>query len=275
MYCPSLHKEVVKGKFEAIVSDELFAKVQSMLGGNRFQALTNRINSAEFPLRQFVLCPFCGTPLTASKSTGSKNKKYAYYHCYNSSCKTKVRIPKNTLEKMFIEFLSTVKPNKECIETVKKSLKEQYSSMSKEFNKNHNDLSKKLTELKSTKDKLVDLYIQGKIDDTIYQSKLDSIKKEENEISITLNELKTPKANFNSCLDYVLNSLENLENLWLDNDLETKQKLQKLIFPSGLIYEETGFRTGSNPWFDIKKGALMAPIFYMVPPREFESLSTP
>ena len=29
-------------------------------------------------------------------------------------------------------------------------------------------------QLKSTKDKLVDLYIQGKIDDTIYQSKLDS-----------------------------------------------------------------------------------------------------
>ena len=69
------------------------------------------------------------------------------------------------------------------------------------------------------------------------------------------------------CLNYVLNSLENLGNLWLNNDLETKQKLQKLIFPSGLIYEETGFRTGSNPWFDIKKGAFMAPIFLYGTPK--------
>lgn len=47
---------------------------------------------------------FSSSRQTVSKSTGSNNKKYGYYHRYNSECKTKVRIPKNTLEKMFLGF---------------------------------------------------------------------------------------------------------------------------------------------------------------------------
>ena len=56
----------------------------------------------------------------------------------------------------------------------------------------------------------------------------------------------------------------NIETLWLNSDLDTKHRLQKLIFPKGLTYDLEKFRTPEKSC-----------LFKMVPPSEFESLSTP
>lgn len=62
----------------------------------------------------------------------------------------------------------------------------------------------------------------------------------------------------------------------MDNgDLDLKQRLQKLIFPKGLMYYSNDFRTAEISSLFIKKDALLASSNQMVPPSEFESLSTP
>ena len=66
-----------------------------------------------------------------------------------------------------------------------------------------------------------------------------------------------------------------IDKVWIESDLDKKQRLQKLIFPQGLTYENEGFRTDSNCCLFTKKGALLAPDFKMVPPGEFESPSPP
>lgn len=54
-----------------------------------------------------------------------------------------------------------------------------------------------------------------------------------------------------------------------------KQILQKLIFPKGLMYYSNDFRTAVISSLFIKKDASLASYINMVPPSEFESLSTP
>ena len=275
MYVPSLHPEIVKGCFEPIISEELFDKVQSLLNGVSPMVTPYLNNNPEFPLRQFILCPVCGEPLTASKSTGYKNKKYAYYHCYNKDCRSQVRIPKDTLETCFITYLEDLKPEGLNMPEFKNVLKSTYNKALELTKSKISKLNKDLVEIQDKKDKLIDMYLAGKLRESDYNSKSEKLESEEVHIKDCLVNVDLPKDNFNKCVEYVCNSLENIDKVWLQSDLDTKQRLQKLIFPEGLIYENNGFRTGSKTCLFTKKGALLAPDFNMVPPSEFESLSTP
>ena len=275
MYCPSLSDNMVKGDFEPIISEELYDKVQILRNGTKPIVTSYLRNNAEFPLRQFIICPFCGEPLTASKSTGSKNKKYAYYHCYNKDCKTQVRIPKDKLERMFVDYLSELKPSEDYMQLFKQNVKTAYQNAVKTKKDILVNLKHDLKAVKEKQDKLVNMYIEGKLREADYKLKSEQFEQEEKHIKICLSDVEKPENDFEKCFDFVCNALENIDKLWLDSDLDTKQRLQKIVFPQGLVYENNGFRNGSNSWFYSKKGGLLPPDFNMVPPSEFESLSTP
>lgn len=69
--------------------------------------------------------------------------------------------------------------------------------------------------------------------------------------------------------------IANLDDVWSDANLYIKQRLQKLIFPKGLTYELDKFRTHEMSSLFKIIGTLSVPSYNMVPPSEFESLSTP
>ena len=275
IYCPTLSENVIQGKFEPIISEELFNKVQILLNGGAEIISSYVKNNSDYPLRQFILCPFCGSPLTASKSTGRRNKKYAYYHCYNNDCKSQVRIPKDKLEAMFVDYLEDIKPNYENMKNFKETVKKTYNEAVKESKNSLKKLNSDLIELKSKRDKLLDFYLDGKLREEDYNSHSARIDEEIQKIKNCIINIELPNNDFENCLNYVCNALENIQNVWLESDLDTKQRLQQLIFPKGLIYNKDGFRTTQNSCLFTKKGALLAPDFNMVPPSEFESLSTP
>ena len=54
---------------------------------------------------------------------------------------------------------------------------------------------------------------------------------------ITLN-----SSNLELAIDKALNLSASLENIWTKGDLKQKQKLQNLVFPSGLGYDKSNDR---------------------------------
>ena len=76
---------ITEGKHEAIISDELWEKVQFML--SQRQGKPSRIHDGEYPLTGILRCPECGAGMVisrviAKKKDGSKNKM-TYYACGN------------------------------------------------------------------------------------------------------------------------------------------------------------------------------------------------
>lgn len=71
------------GDFEPIVSSELFDRVQRVLSRKRGARVPHHRENPDFPLRRFVRCSACLTPLTGSWSRG-RSARYDYYHC--ASC---------------------------------------------------------------------------------------------------------------------------------------------------------------------------------------------
>jgi site-specific DNA recombinase len=70
----------------ALVSREIFDKVQALLDGWQPMVAPRQRNNPDFPLRSFVRCGRCERPLTASWSKG-RNDRYGYYRCQNRTCK--------------------------------------------------------------------------------------------------------------------------------------------------------------------------------------------
>lgn len=54
------------GIFEPLVGEELFRRVQDILDGKRVSVTAHQRNNPDFPLRVFVSCGECGTPLTGA-----------------------------------------------------------------------------------------------------------------------------------------------------------------------------------------------------------------
>src|SRR5439155_26939329 len=94
-----------------LVSEELFGQVQNVLDGRKPKVAPHTRNHPDFPLRRFVRCGQCGTPLTGSWSTG-RTKRYAYYHCRRVGCSARP-MPKAELEARFVDYLGRLVPRPE------------------------------------------------------------------------------------------------------------------------------------------------------------------
>jgi site-specific DNA recombinase len=98
-----------RGIFEPLVTEEQFQRVQDILDGRRISVTVQKRNNPDFPLRVFVSCGECSTPLTGAWSTGRRSR-YPYYRCRNSKCKA-VNVRGEKMESDFAALVSNLTPN--------------------------------------------------------------------------------------------------------------------------------------------------------------------
>lgn len=101
VYCgwiapPSMPDLRAKRLHEPLISGDLFNTVQQVLTGRKATPAPKRTNNLRLPLKWFVKCDDCGTPLAGGFSKG-RSREYGHYWCRNGSCKA-VRTSKANLE---------------------------------------------------------------------------------------------------------------------------------------------------------------------------------
>ena len=274
MYKKEWSEEPIRGIFEPLISEDEFKKVQDILEGRKPIITTYKRNNPEFPLRQFITCPNCNQPLTGSKSKGRK-EKYAYYHCHNKDCSLKFRIRKDRLEKIFVDYLNNIKPEQNLLNLFEATVKDVYNEKLSIRLNSQKQVQNKLIELKNRKSKLIDLRLDGIISEEDYKFKTEQLSEEIQENEFRLREIDEIDNNLCKCLKYACKMIENIDTLWINGDLDLKQRLQKLIFPKGLMYYSNDFRTAEISSLFIKKDTFKVSYNHMVLPGEFESPSTP
>lgn len=231
-----------RGIFEPLIDEQTFYRVQALLAGKKPLVTGYQRNREDFPLRRYVRCPNCNSPLTASYSKGRK-EKYAYYHCSCKDCGTKIRIPKDRLEKAYTEHLETIKPKTELLNLFRGILTDVYKEHNKDIEEKIRLLNKRLSELTETKLNLSKKYAQDKISDEDYKLVNDDINACINESKASLASIDRPQEEIDKYLDNCCFMLNNLKELWINSDLNFRQRLQRLIYPNGVQYDLSKFRT--------------------------------
>lgn len=172
VYCgwvssPTMEDLRVKGLHEPIVSQELFDEVQDVLKGKRLRTPPKRKHNPNFPLKPFVKCEGCGTPLTGGFAKG-KTKKYGHYWCRRAGCRA-VKLSKEKLETEFIALLQKLRPNPETVSEFPKIAAQVWTQTQRETEKTLKKLTENLAEQKRLKSELLRAKLRSEVSQEDYQ----------------------------------------------------------------------------------------------------------
>jgi len=245
----SFFPQLVDAKHDPIISIDQFDKVQKILERRRSGGINKNRKNPSFPLKKILLCGICGARITGSRSTGGAGTKYAYYHCAShSGCS--VRTTKLELEEKFYNLLNSYTLKDNALKATLHSIKHDIEEEKDHSLKIRKSIKTQLVLHKDRKSKLIDIILDGKIDEKSAEEKMQEIDR------VILNHEGQLKKNELDKLDLevVLKSFEyfcsNIGNWWLNStDIKIKESIQSIVFPDKVLWDGKELRTGKTPLF--------------------------
>ena len=226
-----------KGKWEAMISQTDFIKVQQILERNP-SGYQHKKEVDERPLTRLLRCNICDCFMVGYKNN---KKNLHYYRCLKCcgvslNAHTTPHAKKKSAEDIFIELLEQHQIPKKFVPLIEMQL----IKLFKHYNENNSvneNLEKHYTLLqKEMKDLKIRLGL-GKIDKETYDLTFEHLNEQIVKMSKELNNGKVKISNLESVLKNALNKLEKLTEIWGSGELEEKRALQKTLFPEGIFYD--------------------------------------
>ena len=162
-YCGMLsHKalggEIIEGKHEALVSKEIFLKVNDIK--NRNYGTSKNPDFESTPLKMFLKCDTCGEYM---RGYVVKAKRLFYYKCENKkqcSCNKSAK----ELHKKFEEILQEIALDEKYIPLFKLQMQTIYNELNENRDKLNGEFQKQLNELKKKMERMEERFINEEID---------------------------------------------------------------------------------------------------------------
>ena len=225
--------QVVEGRHEPLVSKELFLKVNDIITNKRNHPIQHKDTDDNLPLKVFLKCEDCGTPMTGYLV---KKKNLYYYKCRKKGCRHNESA--KSVHQQFSDLLSIFHIEKEDMDLVKTSVETYFEAIFEEKKQEQVLSKRKISELKGQIDTIEERYALGRIEGDIYMKFKDRFSKELKEIvDKSLNYTKL-SSNLKKCLDYAFNVCANPSKIWTSGNIEDKIRLQNIVFPEGISIDK-------------------------------------
>jgi site-specific DNA recombinase len=263
-----------RGSFEPLVSDELFQKVQDILSGKRLVASAYQRNNPDFPLRVFVRCERCGEPVTGSWSTGRNKQKHAYYHRRGKGCRG-VYIKREVLERKFVAYLEWLTPNPALFSVFREEVGAVWKRRQGDSKALFASAQQRLSKARAKKDKLVDLFVEGSIDQPTYAQQVVRLDEDQEKIMEDVRRSEDQYLDFEGLMDFANKIASRPARLWIESSIDQRQRLQKVFFPKGLTFDGEEFGTGVTSLFFSVLSGFSERNDDLASPTRFELVSSP
>lgn len=229
--------ELNKGSFKAIISEELFNRVQWVLSGNSCKSKQHLKENPDFPLRKFFVHPE-GQKLTGCWAKG-RNKKYPYYFFHKHSLNFK----RDNLNNYFKELLKSFEVDDLVFEMILKHVKKYLGNNNSDSNIEFEKLKKRAIDLKSKQMQLIDKNIEGVISNDLLREKLKEIDNEIYKVNQELSNGPKKSIDYRSLFKFTKHVIQNPGEAWENASLSNKIKLQWFYFPDGIVFDGQESRT--------------------------------
>ncbi|QQR79232.1 MAG: recombinase family protein [Candidatus Moraniibacteriota bacterium] len=254
-----------EGAFEPIISKELFFKCQPE-GIRSAQPNPRSLNNPLFPLRRFIQCSNCETPLTGSTSKGRDGKGYPYYHHHHKGCEEAKSVPKEAFEQLFIQFLDDISPDAKYEKLFKAIVLDIWKNNYKRIDEENAKINRAVTALEKDRQKIFDLHRSGKYSDEDFDEQRKLISVKINQKRLLLREKWDEEFEMEKVLDYCFIYVRNSAEAWKKARYERRIRLQKLVFAGRIDYDGKKLGTTElrqiyriNQAYQSDKSSLVAP----------------
>lgn len=229
----------VEGGLPRIVSDDVWYLAQSI---KKTRLKPRMVVKRVYLLTGKLTCSECGYAYTGSMNTkgnGDKRIKYRTYVCGNHKkglgCKNK-SIDADKLEEAVLSSIKEVFLSDDNIDVMAKQIQEKLDEqLGTDNSVAIDDLTRQITRMKDKMNKLLDLYLDGNINQDILNAKSNGL---DSDIKILEAELEKEKSKKNIVLDQnkIKKFLHHLRDTYLKNDEETKKQMVNFFIYNITIY---------------------------------------
>ncbi len=275
---PFTDENDIRGKHERVVSPDEFKQIQLIRKGKIQVVVAKRLKSnPDFPLTRDVKCAICNLGLSGSKNRGNGGV-YENYHCHNRKkddagivtwkCSMYGRsISRKKLHQDFIAWLQTVTPKQEFLDLFEAVVIDVWRNNASLLENTIKRQETEIQELKQRKMDYVEMIRKGTISEDFGKEMIERVDNEIAVKQLTMRENTIDKLDIEAAVAYATNFISDLPRTWMDLEIETKKRFQKLILPEGITYsKESGFGTAKlgliyelNRKFDGQKSDLVDP----------------
>lgn len=237
LYCGLIRKfgKVYEGKYEPLVSKELFYQAQEIIKGkNKVKANTN---GEDFPLRRFLHHP-SGKAVTGCWAQG-KSKKYPYYmiHGYNFN------VRKEVLEDTFCQWIDQFKIDIKLFTRIEEKIRDELKKNGERKPIERTQMEVLVKELKETQTNLINKNLAGVIPDDLCKERLGDIAVKLAQLKEKLNMPVGQVPDINSIISTLRKLILDPAKTWKEADYKNKILLQCFYFPEGIEIDNSGSRT--------------------------------
>jgi site-specific DNA recombinase len=224
--------EMIQGKHEALVSKEIFLKVNDI----KYRDYGSKRNPEyeKTPLKKFIKCDTCGEYL---RGYLVKKKNLFYYKCENKkqcSCNKSAK----ELEAGFIETLGELQMNEKYIPLFRQQLNLLYRQINENQDKVNDQFKRQLIEIEKKVERLEERFINEEVKPDLYEKFSAKFGQEKVEVEEQMRGCPVSASNLEYYINRSVEITSDLPSLWASSDFEGKQMLQYLIFPEGIYYNK-------------------------------------
>ena len=231
---------------EPLVDPGTWARVQLQLGGRAVAPgrPPRKKQHPEFPLRGFVRCATCGSPLTAANSRGKMGRTYPYYRCWVKSCGARVQIRAERLEEQLAQLLRRIELAPGMIRLVEAALLDIWNDLRAQARDEAAAVRRRIADLEHRKKRFIEAYVvEQAIDRASYQREIAAADEALTLLHLELHHASLEDLDLEAALGFANHVLTRTSTLWEAADPSQKRRLQTLIFPEGLTFDGNALET--------------------------------
>ena len=232
--CKMIPGEVIEGRHPKIVSQSDFIKINTK---ESFHPTSHIQENDHLPLKQFVYCEACKTPLTGFLV---KAKGIYYYKCRTKGCSCTKSATKLHLQ--FEKKLKGLQVESKYDDIIREVMIYTYENVTKENRDRTVSIKKQITETKQKLESIEERFAIGDITKEIFTKFSEKYNAEINGFEQKMRNPEISSSNLEKAINQALKMSSNLHEIWDSGNLEQKRKLQQLLFPSGLGYDKQNDR---------------------------------
>ncbi len=231
--------ELVKGNHEALISEELFLKVNGVLSSNH-QRYKHKADNLAVSLKRFAKCADCGASLAGYTVL---KKGLHYYKCTTKGCRLNVR--DKHLNDLFLQLLSRFQVDENLLPALKLQLELTFNELNQSSLEAVKGLKAGISDIEKNLEKLEERYVLEGLERHLYEKYTAKFKEDKRKMEEELQKAGKSISNLSAYTDKSLLIASQSSKLWQEGDFETRGKLQYLVFPEGVQYERKNeaFRT--------------------------------
>ena len=233
------------GQHEGLISFETFRRIQDRLNGLVHSPRKKNVNE-DFPLRGFVACAHCGTPLTACWSKGAYSR-HPYYLCPKRGCESYGKsIRRDRIEGEFATLMQNVTPSGALFSIATKMMRDIWDRRLANAQAEAKALGAQLIKIDRQVSQLLERILDASVPSVIaaYEERVRKLEEDKIVIKERMANCGQPASTFDETLRTSLDFLANPWNLWASGDLGARRTVLKLTFARRLEYARNeGLRT--------------------------------